>query len=152
MLQLNLPSYPIKLKEEGGKQFIFDFIRKKYLVNTPEEWVRQNFIQFLLHDKKYPASLIAIEKGLKLNELQKRADAVVYDKNGSAIVLIEFKAPKIKITEATFEQISRYNVVFKVPYLIVSNGLNHYCCKIDFSKNSFEFIKEIPSYSELDFK
>lgn len=152
MQQLNLPSYPIKLKEEGGKQFIFDFIRKKYLVNTPEEWVRQNFIQFLLQEKKYPASLIAIEKGLKLNELQKRADAVVYDTNGSAIVLIEFKAPKIKITEATFEQISRYNMVFKVPYLIVSNGLNHYCCKIDFSKNSFEFIKEIPSYSELDFK
>jgi type I site-specific restriction endonuclease len=149
MKKLNLSSYPVKLKEEGGKQFIFDFIRKKYLVNTPEEWVRQNFIQFLIQEKKYPASLIAIEKALKLNELQKRADAVVYDKNGEAIVLIEFKAPKIKITESTFEQISRYNMVFKVPYLIVSNGLNHYCCKIDFTENSFEFIKEIPDYNEL---
>ena len=149
MQKLNLPSYPIKLKEEGGKQFIFDFIRKKYLVNTPEEWVRQNFIQFLIQEKKYPASLISIEKGLKLNELQKRADAVVYDNNGEAIVLIEFKAPKIKITEATFEQISRYNMVFKVPYLIVSNGLNHYCCKIDFDESSFEFVKEIPFYNVL---
>lgn len=149
MIQLNLPSYPIKLKEEGGKQFVFDFIRKKYLVNTPEEWVRQNFIQFLIQEKKYPASLIAIEKGLKLNELQKRADVVVYDNNGEAIVLIEFKAPSIKITETTFEQISRYNMVFKVPYLIVSNGLNHYCCKIDFTQNSFEFIKEIPDYNKL---
>lgn len=149
MNKLNLPSYPIKLKEEGGKQFVFDFIRKKYLVNTPEEWVRQNFLHFLVQEKKYPASLIAIEKGLKLNELQKRADAVVYDTDGSPIVLIEFKAPSVKITETTFEQISRYNMVFKVPYLIVSNGLSHYCCKIDFTENSFEFIKEIPDYNEL---
>jgi type I site-specific restriction endonuclease len=149
MIQLNLPSYPIKFKEEGGKQYIFDFIRKKYLVNTPEEWVRQNFIQFLIQEKKYPASLIAIEKGLKLNELQKRADGVVHDANGNPIVLIEFKAPSIRITETTFEQISRYNMVFKVPYLIVSNGLNHYCCKIDFTENSFEFIKEIPEYNQL---
>ena len=149
MQELNLPAYPIKIKEEGGKKLIFDFIRKKYLVLTPEEWVRQNFIQYLLQEKEYPASLIAIEKGLKLNELQKRADAVVYDNNGEAIVLIEFKAPKVKITEATFEQISRYNMVFKVPYLIVSNGLNHYCCKINFKENSFEFIKEIPQYNQL---
>lgn len=149
MKKLNLPSYPIKLKDEGGKQYVFDFFRKKYLVNTPEEWVRQNFIHFLVQEKKYPASLIAIEKGLKLNELQKRADAVVYDANGDPIVLIEFKAPSVKITETTFEQISRYNMVFKVPYLIVSNGLNHYCCKIDFDDNSFEFIKEIPYYNKL---
>lgn len=149
MQELNLPAYPIKIKEEGGKQLIFDFIRKKYLVLTPEEWVRQNFVQYLILEKKYPASLIAIEKGLKLNELQKRADAVVYDNNGEAIVLVEFKAPKVKITEATFEQISRYNIVFKVPYLIVSNGLNHYCCKINFEENSFEFIKEVPPYNKL---
>jgi len=149
MQVLNLPAYPIKIKEEGGKQFIFDSIRKKYLVLTPEEWVRQNFVHYLIQEKEYPASLIAIEKGLKLNELQKRADAVVYNTNGDAVVLVEFKAPKVKVTEATFEQIARYNVVFKVPYLIVSNGLNHYCCKIDFEENSFEFIKEIPPYNSL---
>lgn len=149
MQKLNLPSYPIKIKEEGDKKLIFDFIRKKYLVLTPEEWVRQNFVHYLIQEKKYPSSLIAIEKGLKLNELQKRADAVVYDTNGNAVVLIEFKAPKVKITESTFEQISRYNMVFKVPYLVVSNGLNHYCCKIDFEENSFEFIKEVPAYNQL---
>ncbi len=108
----------------------------------------QNFIQYLIHDKKYPASLIAIEKGLKLNELQKRADAFFY-KDSKPNVLIEFKAPNVKITQETFEQIARYNMVFKVPYLIVSNGINHYCCQIDFETNSFEFLNEIPDYSEL---
>lgn len=145
MQKLNLPQYPIKIKKEGGKEFIFDSIRKKYLVLTPEEWVRQNFIQYLIHDKKYPASLIAIEKGLKLNELQKRADALFY-KDSKPHVLIEFKAPNVKITQETFEQIARYNMVFKVPYLIVSNGMDHYCSKIDFETNSFKFLKEIPDY------
>lgn len=148
MEKLNLPQYPIKIKKEEGKDFIFDSIRKKYLVLTPEEWVRQNFVQYLIHDKKYPASLIAIEKGLKLNELQKRADALFY-KDSIPYVLIEFKAPNVKITQETFEQIARYNMVFKVPYLIVSNGINHYCCKVDFTANSFEFLKEIPKYDEL---
>ncbi|MCB0409961.1 MAG: type I restriction enzyme HsdR N-terminal domain-containing protein [Flavobacteriales bacterium] len=148
MEKLNLPQYPIKIKKEGGKEFIFDSIRKKYLVLTPEEWVRQNFIQYLIHDKKYPASLIAIEKGLKLNELQKRADALFY-KDSKPYVLIEFKAPNVKVTQETFEQIARYNMVFKVPYLIVSNGINHYCCQIDFETNSFEFLNEIPKYVEL---
>lgn len=152
MQELNLPSYPIKKKIIDGKEYVFDFIRKKYLVNTPEEWVRQNFIYFLINEKKYPASLIAIEKGLKFNDLQKRADAVVYNNLGLPILLVEFKAPSIKITQETFDQISRYNVVFKVPYLIVSNGLAHYCCKIDFKDNSFEFIKEIPTYNELNIK
>ena len=149
MQQLNLPSYPIKLKEEKGQQFIFDSIRKKYLIHTPEEWVRQNFIHYLIHEKGFASSLIAIEKGLKLNELQNRADAVVYDKNAQPIVLIEFKAPHVKINQETFEQIARYNRIFKVPYLVVTNGMNHYCAKIDFNSNSFEFLKEIPTYQEL---
>ncbi len=149
MEQLNLPQYPMKIKEEGGKYFIFDSIRKKYLVLTPEEWVRQNFIQFLIQEKGFPASLIAIEKGLRLNELQKRADAVVSDNNGLPIVLIEFKAPSVKITQETFEQIGRYNSIFKVPYLIVSNGLEHFCAKIDFQKNSFEFLEDVPAYKKL---
>jgi hypothetical protein len=149
MEQLNLPTYSIKLKEEGGGQLIFDSIRRKYLVLTPEEWVRQNFIQYLIQEKDYPQSLIVIEKGLKLNELQKRADVLIYDKFGNPLLLIECKAAKVKINQETFEQIARYNQVFKVPYLIVTNGLNHYCCKVDFDKNNFEFLKEIPSYQEL---
>ncbi len=148
MEKLNLPQYPLKLKKEGGKQYIFDVIRKKYLVLTPEEWVRQNFIQYLISEKEYPASLIAIEKGLRLNELQKRADALVY-KNTDPIVLIEFKAPKIKINQEVFEQIGRYNSTFKVPYLIVSNGFDHYCAKINFENSSFEFLHEIPNYATL---
>lgn len=148
MEKLNLPQYPIKLKEEEGKAYIFDTIRKKYLILTPEEWVRQNFIQYLIQDKNYPASLIEIEKGLKLNELQKRADALIY-KGSKPSVLIEFKAPKVKITQGVFEQIGRYNSIFKVPYLIVSNGLEHYCARIDFEQNSFEFLEGVPIYNSL---
>lgn len=148
MDKLNLPTYPIKIKEEKGKQYIFDDIRKKYLMLTPEEWVRQNFLQFLIQEKQYPKGLVVIEKGLKLNELQKRADALVY-KDSIPLVLIEFKAPSVKITQEVFEQIGRYNSIFKVPYLIVSNGLEHYCAKINFFENSFEFLKDIPNYKEF---
>lgn len=148
MEKLNLPPYPIKLKEEKGKQYIFDSIRKKYLVLTPEEWVRQNFLQFLIQEKQCPQGLVVIEKGLKLNELQKRADALIY-KDSTPLVLIEFKAPSVKITQEVFEQIGRYNSIFKVPYLIVSNGLEHYCAKINFKENNFEFLKDIPNYKDF---
>lgn len=149
MQELNLPQYPVKIKEEDGVRYIFDFIRKKYLVLLPEEWVRQNFIHFLVTDKGYASSLIAIEKGLKLNELHKRADIVIYDNQANPIVLIECKAPKIKINQEVFEQVARYNVVFKVPYIVVTNGLEHYCAKVDFETNSFEFLKDIPDYKSL---
>ena len=148
MQELNLPFYNITLKEENGKQFIYDDIRKKYLSLTPEEWVRQNFIKYLISEKNVPASLIVIEKGLKLNELSKRADILIY-KDSSPILLVECKAPKVKITQDTFDQISRYNLTFKVPYLIVTNGLNHYCCKIDFDKNCYTFLEEIPDFTVL---
>lgn len=148
MQQLNLPSYNITLKEEKGKQYIFDDIRKKYLVLTPEEWVRQNFIKFLVDQKKVPNSLIVIEKGLKLNELTKRADVLIY-KNASPILLVECKAPSVKITQDTFDQISRYNLTFKVPYLIITNGLQHYCCKIDIENNSYAFLEDIPDFTTL---
>ena len=149
MQQLNLPSYPIKIKEEKGEKYIFDAVRKKYLKLQPEEWVRQNFIQYLIIEKNYRATLIEIEKGLKLNELQKRADVVINSRQGKPIVIVECKAPNVKITQETFEQIARYNTVFKVPYLMVTNGLNHYCCTIDFNTNSFEFLEEIPDYQQL---
>jgi hypothetical protein len=149
MQQLNLPQYPIKLKEEKGTKYIFDPIRKKYLVLLPEEWVRQNFIQYLINEKSFPSTLIAIEKGLKLNELQKRADIVIYDNKGQPIVLIECKAPKVKINQEVFEQVARYNIVFKVPYLVVTNGIEHYCAKVDLKENSFEFLQELHVYRDL---
>lgn len=148
MFQLNLPFYNITLKNENGKHFIFDDIRKKYLRLTPEEWVRQNFVKYLIDEKKYPASLIVIEKGLKLNELSKRADVLIY-KNSLPILLVECKAPTVKINQNTFDQISRYNLTFKVPYLIVTNGLNHYCCKVNFANTSFEFLEKIPNFEML---
>ena len=149
MQKLNLPQYSIKLKEEKGTKYIFDPIRKKYLVLQPEEWVRQNFIQFLINEKGFPASLISIEKGLRLNELQKRADIVIYDNHGQPLVLVECKAPKVKINQEVFEQVARYNVVFKVPYLVVTNGLEHYCAKVDLKEHQVDFLKELPHYTAL---
>ncbi len=148
MFQLNLPFYNITLKEENGNHFIFDDIRKKFLRLTPEEWVRQNFVKYLIDEKKYPASLIVIEKGLKLNELSKRADVLIY-KGSNPILLIECKAPTVKISQDTFDQISRYNLTFKVPYLMVTNGMSHYCCQIDFENNSYHFLEDIPEFGEL---
>lgn len=149
-MQLNLPAFEIKTrKNTAGKTEIFDFIRKKYVALTPEEWVRQHFLQFLVNNKEFPYSLIAVEKGLKLNQMQKRFDAVVYDNKRMPLVLIEFKSPKVALDQNTFDQISRYNLIMKVNYLIISNGLKHYCCRMDYEKKRYYFLKEIPSFNEL---
>jgi type I site-specific restriction endonuclease len=149
MKTLNLPPYEFTYTEENKKTKIFDFIRKKYLILTPEEWVRQNFIKFLVIEKNYPKNLIVIEKGLTLNGLQKRADIIIYSKNGKPLVMVECKAPSIKVDQKVFDQIGRYNITFKLPYLIVTNGLEHYCCSVDFVQKSFSFLKEIPNYESL---
>ncbi|MDT8411568.1 MAG: type I restriction enzyme HsdR N-terminal domain-containing protein [Vicingaceae bacterium] len=149
MHQLNLPEYDYKVKREHNKEYIFDVIRKKYLVLTPEEWVRQHVVSFLINHKHFPKSFIVIEKGLVFNEMQKRADVLVYNQQLKPLFLVECKAPHIKISEATFEQIARYNMVFKVPYLLVTNGMNHYCCKIDFENESYTFLEDIPDYELL---
>lgn len=146
MQELNLPKYQFKFKEVAEKIQIFDTFRKKYVVLTPEEWVRQNFIQYLVEEKKYPASLIAVEAGLKYNEMQKRADVLIYDKQGSPLLLVECKAPEVKLTQDTFDQVARYNMIFKVTYLVVTNGLDHFCCKMDYSTNSYHFLQEIPDF------
>ncbi|MGQ8335863.1 type I restriction enzyme HsdR N-terminal domain-containing protein [Sunxiuqinia sp. A32] len=147
--KLNLPTYSIRIKEEGGKTLIFDSVRKKFLVYTPEEWVRQNFILFLSKDKAFPASLMAVETGLQVNQKQFRADLLVYDRKGKALLVVEFKAPSVKISQDTFDQIVRYNMKLQVPYLIVSNGLNHYCCQVDLQNQSYVFLKEIPDFSQI---
>ena len=146
MRELNLPEYQFNIKQEEGKTKIFDASRKKYVQLTPEEWVRQNFIQFLIHEKKYPASLIAVEVGLKYNTLQKRADILIYDKQANPLLMVECKAPEIKITEEVFRQIAVYNMQFKVQYLVVTNGMDHFCCKMEYTSNSFSFLQAIPEF------
>jgi hypothetical protein len=146
MLKLNLPNYDFKIKTEQGLTQIFDPIRKKMVRLTPEEWVRQNLIQFLNVDKKYPISLMAVEKGLTVNNLSKRFDILCYCNDSKPLLLIECKAPNVKINQSSFDQISIYNLKFKVPFLLVSNGIEHYCCKMDYQNNSYTFLKDIPSY------
>jgi hypothetical protein len=146
MKTLNLPAYNFKVKDQDGIRFIFDPLRKKYVVLTPEEWVRQNFIQFLIQDKKYPASLIAVEIGLKYNQLQKRADVLIYNKQGQPYLMIECKAPEVKISQETFHQIAAYNMSFKVNYLVVTNGMDHFCCKMDYTENTYQFLQMIPDF------
>jgi len=144
---LNLPFFTFKFKQIDNKDCIFDTFRKKYVVLTPEEWVRQNFLQFLVTEKNYYASLIAVEVSLKYNQLQKRADILIYNKNAEPYLLVECKASEVKITQDTFDQIARYNMAFKVKFLIVTNGMSHFCCKMDYSDNSYQFIKERPDFS-----
>lgn len=147
MLQpLNLPPYPFKITDESGTLFIFDEIRKKELVLTPEEWVRQHFIQYLIKEKKYPRSLIKLEGGLKLNGNAKRSDIVVFNNKGEKILLVECKAPSVKVTQQVFDQVARYNIVHRVPFIAVTNGLNHYYCKIDFEGQRYDFIPELDVY------
>ena len=149
MNKLNLPEYSFRFSKKGDQVLIFDPFRKKQVVLTPEEWVRQNFLQFLLIEKKYPESLIKVEMGLRLNKLPKRSDVVVFDNHGKPVLLVECKAPDIKISQKVFDQIARYNMTLKVEYLIVTNGLKHYCCKLDYTNRSYTFLKEIPAFSEI---
>ena len=134
MQKLNLPTYPFKLKSNEKQTLIFDNLRKRYFVLTSEEWVRQHFVQFLIEEKKYPVSLIAIEKQLTINALKKRTDIVVFDKSGNPDIIVECKAPHIKIAQDTFDQIARYNLKLNAKYLIVTNGLDHFFLQNGFRK------------------
>ncbi len=146
-LVLNLPYYPFRLQKDNNTSYIFDEIRKKFLVLTPEEWVRQHFVQFLIIEKKYPRSLIKLEGGLKLNSMQKRSDILLFNNAGEKIMLVECKAPSVKISQDTFDQVARYNFIHRVKYLVVSNGMQHFCAEIDFENESYNFLKELPEYS-----
>ena len=147
MQKLNLPEYSFKIKIIKEKTCIFDALRKKYVRLTNEEWVRQNFVQFLIAEKKYSVSLIQVEAGVKVNNNAQRADLIVYDRSGNPALVAEFKAPEIKISQQTFDQIVRYNMQLKVKFLIVSNGMNHYCCRINYTDNSYAFLAEIPDFA-----
>ena len=149
MQSLNLPTYSFSLKTENKTQLIFDPLRKKYVVLTPEEWVRQNFVQYLVRNKSFPASLIVIEKHFKFNQLSKRADILVYNRSGEAILMTECKSPDVKISQEVFDQIALYNIRFQVKYLIVTNGLKHYCCRMEVQNNRYVFLNNIPDFSEI---
>lgn len=149
MLSLNLPSFDTKIAIKEGKNVIFDPLRRKYVALTPEEWVRQHFINFLITYKGYPTALMANEVQVILNGTRKRCDSVLYRKDLSARMIMEYKAPDISINQMVFDQIVRYNIVLKVDYLVVSNGLEHYCCRIDYKKNTYAFLSDIPCYEEL---
>jgi len=148
-MQLNLPSYEFRTTHREGKAFIFDACRRRWVRLNPEEWVRQHFVRYLIEEKQFPASLIAIERSLKINRQDFRSDVVVFSTAGNPLLVVECKAPEVKITQKVFDQIVRYNFEFLVDYLIVTNGLNHFCCKIDKSNLTYEFLKEIPEYNVL---
>ncbi len=149
MEKLNLPSYSVNLKstEEGLK--IFDGIRKKFVVLTPEEWVRQHFIQYLIREGAYPSSLIGVESAFQLNRNLFRADILVHDRQAKPVMMVECKAPAVKVSQKTFDQIARYNTRFGLRYLVVTNGLTHYCCRMRQEDSTYSFLDHIPSYEEL---
>ena len=147
MQQLNLPNYKFRIKSTKNKYEIFDIIRKKYVILTPEEWVRQHIIHFLIEEKKYPVSLIGVEKKLTINKLTKRTDLLIFNNKGLPHIIVECKAPSVPITQGTFDQIARYNLKLNADLLVVSNGLQHYISKMDFENEKYIFLEEIPCYN-----
>ncbi|HOW31262.1 MAG TPA: type I restriction enzyme HsdR N-terminal domain-containing protein [Bacteroidales bacterium] len=146
---LNLPDAALSLRESNGRTEVYDFIRHRYIILTPEEWVRQHVSAYLLSQKSVPANLIAIEKKLEVNKLVKRFDLVVFDRNIRPLLLAECKAPGVKISESVFDQAARYNLTIKAPLFLVTNGLEHYCCRIDFENRLYVFLNEIPPFDGM---
>ena len=147
MQDLNFPPYSFRIKNSQNRQYIFDGIRKKFVVLQPEEWVRQHVLRYLVFTKNYPKSLINVEKQLLVNELKKRYDVVVYNPDCSIFLLIECKAPEVNITQATFDQIARYNYQLEAQHLMVTNGLDHYYCEMDHVNEKYRFLEDIPDFS-----
>ncbi len=147
MQKLNFKDYAFRFKNTGDKVSIFDEIRRKFIILTPEEWVRQHVVRFILEEKKYPKSYVNVEKIIKINGLTKRYDVVVFKPNGSIFLLVECKAPGITISQSTFDQIARYNMTLKAGYLMVTNGLNHYFCQMDYEQEKYFFLQDLPDYT-----
>jgi hypothetical protein len=148
-MQLNLPTFEHRIKVSEKGRVIFDPVRRKYVALTPEEWVRQNFLQYLIQVKKTPQTLIRVEMSLELNGLAKRSDIVVHNRMGNPVLAVECKAATVKITQPAFEQLARYNLLLNVPYLVVTNGLTHFFCKLSESENRYIFLEDIPEYDLL---
>ncbi len=147
---LNLPTFDVRVERSAdGIVRIYDRLRRKFVALTPEEWVRQHFVNYLVSARSYPAGLMASEVSLKLNHTSRRCDTLVYSRSGRPLVVVEYKAPSVAVTQAVFDQIARYNSVIGAPYLIVSNGVAHYCCRFDDERQSYVFLKDIPDYNDL---
>jgi len=144
MHPLNFPQYPFRLRNTAGRTQVFDEIRKRWVALTPEEWVRQHAVQFLVRERSYPASLIAVEMIVQLNGMNKRCDVLAHGRNAQPLLLVECKAPEVPITQEVFDQIARYNLCLGVPFLLVTNGLRHFCCSMDHEKQSYVFLPEVP--------
>jgi len=149
MIRLNLPEFEINVTEKGGKQQIFDFLRRKFVALTPEEWVRQHFTHYLVEYKGYPKGLLVNETQLRIGDKQLRCDTVLYNKVMQPQMIIEYKAPTIQIQQKTFDQIAAYNLLLHADFLVISNGLQHYCCQMDYEQRSYRFLTEIPDYTVL---
>jgi hypothetical protein len=150
MESLNLPTYLFRLKEDKGKKYIFDEIRRRFVLLTPEEWVRQHVIHFLVNLKSFPLSLISIEKGFSHNRRKQRFDLLVYDRKGNPLMLVECKAPAVEINQHVFDQAGRYNNKYRASYLMITNGIKHYCCLIHETNRQFRFLHDIPDYGEMN--
>ena len=146
MEALNIPKTDLKIVTRAGKQLVFDILRRKYVTLTPEEWVRQQFVHYLVSGKGYPAECIGNEVSIRLGSTRKRCDTFVYGRQAEPLMIVEYKAPGVEITQQVFEQISRYNIRLHVQWLVVSNGLQHYCCHIDYASGTYRFVEDIPPY------
>lgn len=149
MQRLNLPDHGVKLRHEADGDRVWDPLRRKWLVLTPEEWVRQHVLNHLIQDLGCPASLTTLEHTIALNGLTKRADIVVHGRRGEALLLVECKAPEVRLDQRVFEQAARYNIVFRVPFLMVTNGLTHYCCRVDHTSSAVDFLPKVPAYAVM---
>ena len=149
MTTLNLPAYDVRLRGTREKPEIFDFLRRRFVALTPEEWVRQHFTHFLVEHKGYPQALLGNEIELKTGGKRLRCDSILYNKDMSPRMILEYKAPSVALTQKVFNQISTYNFLLHVDYLIVSNGLQHYCCRMDYERCEYDFLPEIPDYEVI---
>jgi hypothetical protein len=148
--ELNLPRYSFKINGPEGSELIFDAIRRKYVRLTPEEWVRQNFIMYLVNEGKYPRGLIGVEVMFNLNKLKRRVDILIHDRRGKPVMVVECKEPGTRITDEVFDQIVVYNLGLRVPYIIVTNGLIHYACRLKLTEPGYDYLNVIPLYEELN--
>lgn len=147
--ELTLPQVALRTREADGRTQVFDPLRKRFVALTPEEYVRQHFVHFLTHEKGFPEGCIANEVPLMVGQMKKRCDTVIYDNQAKPLVIVEYKAPTVAITQKVFDQTWRYNLPLRVPYIIISNGKQHFCCHIDYEKGETEFLNDIPTYSKI---